>query len=35
MLLAASACKNRIIAAELAIFRAMLNKPGCKVLTVG
>jgi activating signal cointegrator complex subunit 3 len=35
MLLAASAGKNRVIAAELAIFRAMSNKPGCKVLTVG
>jgi len=35
MLLAASAGKNRVIAAELAVFRAMSNKPGSKVLTVG
>jgi activating signal cointegrator complex subunit 3 len=35
VLLAASACKNRVIAAELAVFRVMSNKPGSKVLTVG
>jgi hypothetical protein len=35
ILLAASAGKNRVIAAELAIFRAMSNRPGSKVLTVG
>jgi activating signal cointegrator complex subunit 3 len=35
ILLAASAGKNRLIAAELAVFRAMSNKRGSKVLTVG
>jgi len=35
VLLAASAGKDRVIAAELAVFRAMSNKPGSKVLTVG
>jgi activating signal cointegrator complex subunit 3 len=35
ILLAVSAGKNRVIAAELAVFRAMSNKPGSKVLTVG
>lgn len=33
MLLAASAGKDRVTAAELAVFRAMSNKPGSKVLT--
>jgi activating signal cointegrator complex subunit 3 len=35
ILLAAFEGKDRVIAAELAVFRAMSNKPGSKVLTVG
>jgi len=35
ILLAASAVEDRVTAAELAVFRAMSNKPGSKVLTVG
>jgi activating signal cointegrator complex subunit 3 len=34
MLLAASATKHRVTAAELAIFRVMSNKPGSKVFIV-
>jgi activating signal cointegrator complex subunit 3 len=34
VLLAASASRHRVTAAELAIFRAMSNKPGSKVFTV-
>jgi len=35
ILLAASAVTNRVIAAELAVFRAMSNKPGSKVFYSG
>jgi activating signal cointegrator complex subunit 3 len=34
VLLAASADKQRVIAAELAIFRVMSNKPGSKVFII-